>query len=119
MKEHLQAIVTVLSLVNPLVCGAMFARIESDRSHAEIRFSYQSGRPPLNFNPPFLLAEFSKSHQESLLGSKFYLFSTERCPINGSAATKAVLGVEFLIVARAVPPIIPETGMSTGHAVAS
>ena len=35
MKEHLQAIVTVLSLVNPLVCGAMFARIETDRSHAE------------------------------------------------------------------------------------
>jgi multiple antibiotic resistance protein len=37
MKEHLQAIVTVLSLVNPLVCGAMFARIEADRSHAEQR----------------------------------------------------------------------------------
>ncbi len=31
MKEHLQAIVTVLSLVNPLVCGAMFARIEAHR----------------------------------------------------------------------------------------
>jgi multiple antibiotic resistance protein len=31
MKEHLQAIVTVLSLVNPLICGAMFARIEADR----------------------------------------------------------------------------------------
>jgi multiple antibiotic resistance protein len=28
MKQHLQAIVTVLSLVNPLICGAMFARIE-------------------------------------------------------------------------------------------
>ena len=35
MKEHLQAIVTVLSLVNPVVCGAMFARIEANRSHAE------------------------------------------------------------------------------------
>jgi hypothetical protein len=32
MKEHLQAIVTVLSLVNPVVCGAMFAR---NRAHAE------------------------------------------------------------------------------------
>jgi multiple antibiotic resistance protein len=30
MKEHLQAIVTVLSLVNPVVCGAMFARIEAN-----------------------------------------------------------------------------------------
>ncbi|MFA5952311.1 MAG: MarC family protein [Hyphomicrobium sp.] len=30
MKEHLQAIVTVLSLVNPVICGAMFARIEVD-----------------------------------------------------------------------------------------
>ena len=36
MKEHLQAIVTVLSLVNPLVCGAMFARIEGSRSRAEL-----------------------------------------------------------------------------------
>ena len=35
MKEHLQAIVTVLSLVNPVVCGAMFARIEANRSHTE------------------------------------------------------------------------------------
>ena len=34
MKEHLQAIVTVLSLVNPLVCGAMFAR-RGGRSYAE------------------------------------------------------------------------------------
>ena len=32
MKEQLQAIVTVLSLVNPAVCGAMFARIEANRS---------------------------------------------------------------------------------------
>ena len=35
MKEHLQAIVTVLSLVNPVVCGAMFARIETNRSGTE------------------------------------------------------------------------------------
>jgi len=35
MKEHLQALVTVLSLVNPVVCGAMFARIEANRSRAE------------------------------------------------------------------------------------
>jgi multiple antibiotic resistance protein len=35
MKDHLQAIVTVLSLVNPVVCGAMFARIEAGRSYAE------------------------------------------------------------------------------------
>jgi multiple antibiotic resistance protein len=35
MKEYLQAIVTVLSLVNPVVCGAMFARIEANRSRAE------------------------------------------------------------------------------------
>ena len=35
MKEHLQAIVTVLSLVNPVICGAMFARIEANRSRAE------------------------------------------------------------------------------------
>jgi multiple antibiotic resistance protein len=34
MREHLQAIVTVLSLVNPLISGAMFAQIEAgqDRS---------------------------------------------------------------------------------------
>ena len=32
MKDQLQAIVTVLSLVNPAVCGAMFARIEANRS---------------------------------------------------------------------------------------
>jgi multiple antibiotic resistance protein len=31
MKDHLQAIITVLSLVNPVVCGAMFARIETNR----------------------------------------------------------------------------------------
>ena len=28
MKPHLQSIVTVLSLVNPVICGAMFAQIE-------------------------------------------------------------------------------------------
>jgi multiple antibiotic resistance protein len=37
MKEQLQAIVTVLSLVNPVLCGAMFARIEAQRSAAERR----------------------------------------------------------------------------------
>jgi len=37
MQQELQAIVTVLSLVNPLVCGAMFARIEGDRSTLERR----------------------------------------------------------------------------------
>jgi MarC family membrane protein len=35
MKEQLQAIVTVLSLVNPAVCGAIFARIEANRSRDE------------------------------------------------------------------------------------
>lgn len=35
MKEQLQAIVTVLSLVNPVVCGAMFAQIEAKRSRDE------------------------------------------------------------------------------------
>ena len=29
MDQHLQAIATVLSLVNPMICGAMFARIEA------------------------------------------------------------------------------------------
>jgi len=37
MQQELQAIVTVLSLVNPLVCGAMFARIEGERSTHERR----------------------------------------------------------------------------------
>ena len=36
MKEHLQVIVTVLSLVKPVICGAMFARIEAKRSPGEI-----------------------------------------------------------------------------------
>lgn len=31
MDQHLQAIATVLSLVNPFVCGAMFAQIEAGR----------------------------------------------------------------------------------------
>jgi multiple antibiotic resistance protein len=35
MKEQVQAIVTVLSLVNPVVCGAMFARIETSRPRNE------------------------------------------------------------------------------------
>jgi multiple antibiotic resistance protein len=34
MKQHLQAIVTVLSLVNPVICGAMFIRIESGQDRA-------------------------------------------------------------------------------------
>jgi multiple antibiotic resistance protein len=37
MQEQLQAIATVLSLVNPLVCGAMFARVEAERSTHERR----------------------------------------------------------------------------------
>jgi multiple antibiotic resistance protein len=35
MIEHLQAIVTVLSLVNPAVCAAMFMQIEGDRSRVQ------------------------------------------------------------------------------------
>ena len=35
MKEQLQAIVTVLSLVNPAICGAMFAQIEESRSRGQ------------------------------------------------------------------------------------
>ena len=34
MEQHLQAIVTVLSLVNPLVCGAIFAQIEAGQASA-------------------------------------------------------------------------------------
>jgi multiple antibiotic resistance protein len=34
MREHLQAIVTVLSLVNPLISGAMFAQIETGEDRA-------------------------------------------------------------------------------------
>jgi multiple antibiotic resistance protein len=32
MKEQLQAIITVLSLVNPAICAAMFSEIEAGRS---------------------------------------------------------------------------------------
>ena len=35
MKDQLQAIVTVLSLVNPAICGAMFAQIEENRSRGQ------------------------------------------------------------------------------------
>ena len=35
MEQHLQAIVTVLSLVNPLICGAMFAQIEAGQTRAK------------------------------------------------------------------------------------
>ena len=35
MKEQLQAIVTVLSLVNPVICGMMFAQVEAERSGSE------------------------------------------------------------------------------------
>ena len=35
IREHLQAIVTVLSLVNPVVCGAMFARIEANSARSK------------------------------------------------------------------------------------
>ena len=31
MQDHLQAIVTVLALVNPLMCGAIFAQLEGER----------------------------------------------------------------------------------------
>ena len=34
MQQQLQAIVTVLSLVNPLICGAMFAQIEAAQTSA-------------------------------------------------------------------------------------
>lgn len=36
MQQHLQAIITVLSLVNPAVCAGMFARIEFGRSKQEM-----------------------------------------------------------------------------------
>src|SRR5271165_2911940 len=35
MHEHLQAIVTVLSLVNPLMCGAIFVQVEGTRPRRE------------------------------------------------------------------------------------
>jgi multiple antibiotic resistance protein len=34
MEQQLQAIATVLSLVNPMICGAMFARIEAGQLRA-------------------------------------------------------------------------------------
>jgi multiple antibiotic resistance protein len=34
MEQQLQAIATVLSLVNPMICGAMFARIEARQARA-------------------------------------------------------------------------------------
>jgi len=34
MQQHLQAVVTVLSLVNPLICATMFAQIEADQTRA-------------------------------------------------------------------------------------
>jgi multiple antibiotic resistance protein len=35
MQEYLQAVITVLSLVNPAICAALFAQIETGRSHSE------------------------------------------------------------------------------------
>ncbi len=32
MKDQIQAIVTVLSLVNPAICGMLFARAEAGRA---------------------------------------------------------------------------------------
>jgi multiple antibiotic resistance protein len=34
MDQQLQAIATVLSVVNPVICGAMFARIEAGQARA-------------------------------------------------------------------------------------
>ena len=36
MEQYLQAIVTILSLVNPLICGAMFAQIEAGHARHTI-----------------------------------------------------------------------------------
>jgi multiple antibiotic resistance protein len=36
MNQHFQAIATVLSLVNPAICAAIFSKIESGRSRAAI-----------------------------------------------------------------------------------
>jgi multiple antibiotic resistance protein len=36
MEQQLQAIATVLSLVNPVVCGVMFARIQAGRDRATL-----------------------------------------------------------------------------------
>ena len=37
MEQQLQAIATVLSLVNPVICGAMFARIEAGQARGGTR----------------------------------------------------------------------------------
>ena len=37
MDQHIQAIVTVLSLINPAVCAGIFVRIEAGRSNSERR----------------------------------------------------------------------------------
>ena len=34
MQDHLQAIITVLSLVNPAICATLFVQIETGRSHS-------------------------------------------------------------------------------------
>src|SRR5262245_54165417 len=34
MEQQLQAIATILPLVNPVICGAMFARIEAGQARA-------------------------------------------------------------------------------------
>ena len=36
LEQHLQAIVTVLSLVNPLICGTMFAQIDAGQMRVRI-----------------------------------------------------------------------------------
>jgi multiple antibiotic resistance protein len=36
MEQHLQAIATVLSLVNPVICGAMFTRVEAGQARAAL-----------------------------------------------------------------------------------
>jgi len=36
MEHQLQAVVTLLSLVNPVICGAMFARIEAGQSRSTL-----------------------------------------------------------------------------------
>jgi multiple antibiotic resistance protein len=35
MQEYLQAVITVLSLVNPAICATLFVQIETGRSHSE------------------------------------------------------------------------------------
>lgn len=38
LQQHLQALVTLLALVNPLMCGALFARID-DRQDRKIQLA--------------------------------------------------------------------------------